>query len=155
MKDATDKAGVVKKQEGESEDLDKLLPLKDLDDMHDLFWLRHRLTFDPEDEPADSLVSRVAREIMKRLLTSRDVWATKSLAFQVKQERKRTQIAEGLELVHHGMLTEAPLKHTVVNFMHLHAVLMLAYSKAGIRKLASAPAEEPRGSDPCLFVECP
>ena len=47
------------------------------------------------------------------------------------------------------------MKHNIVNYMHLHSVMMLAYAKAGIKKLPSAPAEEPRGSDPCLYVECP
>ena len=73
VKDATEKAVVVSKREGEPDDLDKLLPIRELDDMSDMFWAKHRLTFEPDDEPSDSLVSRVAREIAKRLLTSRDV----------------------------------------------------------------------------------
>ena len=115
VRDTTEKAVVVRKQEGEPDDLDKLLPIRELDDMNDLFWAKHRLTFEPDDEPSDSLVSRVAREIAKRLLTSRDVWATKSLTFQQRQEKKKTRIAEGLELVHSDTVQEAPVKHNIVN----------------------------------------
>ena len=81
VKDATEKAITVSKQEDQPEDLDKLLPTRELEDMNDMFWAKHRLTFEPDDEPSDGLVSRVAREICKRLLTSRDVWATKTLTF--------------------------------------------------------------------------
>ena len=152
---ATEKSVVIKKRDGEADDLDKLLPQGDLDDLHELFWNRHRLTYEPDDETADGLISRLHREIYRRLLTVRDVWATKCLIHQVKSEKKRTQLAEGLDLVHTEMAVELPCKHNVVNFLHLHAAMMLAYAKAGIKRRPDAPQQEPRGADPCLFVECP
>ena len=140
---ATEKSVVIKKRDGEADDLDKLLPQGDLDDLHELFWNRHRLTYEPDDEPANGLMSRLHREIYRRLLTVRDVWATKCLIHQVKSEKKRTQLAEGLDLVHTEMAVELPCKHNVVNFLHLHAAMMLAYAKAGIKRRPDAPQQEP------------
>ena len=52
----------------------------------------------------DTLVSRLAREMMKRHLTRRDVWDTRTQEFQRKQSAKRTKVITSgdtcLEVVH-------------------------------------------------------
>ena len=50
---------------------------------------------------------------------------------------------------------DAEAAHTIHNFLQLHLALMLAYSKAGCKQLASAPQTEPRGTDTTTVVELP
>ena len=125
VKDASDKAVAVSKQDEQPEDLDKLLPQKELEDIDDLFWSKHHLTFEPDDTPSDGLVSRVAREIVKRLLTSRDVWATKTLTFQQRHERKTTRIADGIDLVHNEIAVEVHVIDNVMLEVGLHGDLVV------------------------------
>ena len=155
IKNATRSAESSRRRDAEAEDLHKLLPQPELDNLHDIFWVRHRLTFDPDEEPADALVSRLSREITRRLLTVRDVWATKTLSHQLRSERKRSRLTEEIDLVQTEREVDTPVKHTLTNFLRLHMVLMVAYAKAGVKKREGAPESEVRGSDTTLFVEVP
>ena len=66
------------KKKGElHDDLDAMLPKEEMDDLEDRFWARYKLQFSAENTPADMLVSRLAKEISKRL-------------FQVKSHSNRT-----------------------------------------------------------------
>eukprot|EP00971_Amphidinium_carterae_P129350 2561990-Amphidinium_carterae.1 len=96
-------ADAQRKRGREAEDLDALLPEQDLTNLKTLFWSRYKLDFNISTEPSDFLVSRISRELQKRLLQVHSVWRTKTLTHQLKQERKKQRVAEGVELVFQEM----------------------------------------------------
>ena len=49
-------------------DLDSLLEESELRDAKQAFWRRYRLRFPAEVHPGDAVVSRVSRELSKRML---------------------------------------------------------------------------------------
>ena len=49
-------------------DLDALLGDSELRDLKSAFWRRYKLRFPPEVHPADATISRVTRELTKRML---------------------------------------------------------------------------------------
>ena len=139
-----------KKRGDEAEDLDQVLPGPDLLLLKDGFWSRYKISFEPEEEPGDYLVSRLHKEINIRSLSIRDIWATKTQAHQVRPERRRSDSAEGSEFAE-----GKPPRRNLANYIRLHFVLMLAYGRAGALRLATAPEREPRGADSTLFVNVP
>ena len=64
-------------------DLDTMLGESELRDAKTQFWVRYKLRFPPEVHPADSTLSRVSREMSKRMLCVFNVWKVKSLQFQL------------------------------------------------------------------------
>ena len=46
--------------------------------------------------PSDSLVSRVSREMARRLLMVHNLWTVKTLMHQITSSRKRRKVAECL-----------------------------------------------------------
>eukprot|EP00971_Amphidinium_carterae_P346958 6488727-Amphidinium_carterae.1 len=88
-------ADAQRKRGREAEDLDALLPEQDLTNLKTLFWSRYKLDFSVSTEPSDFLISRISRELQKRLLQVHSVWRTKTLTHQLKQERKKQRVAEG------------------------------------------------------------
>lgn len=77
-------------------DLDTILPEGELRDAKVLFWRRYKLRFPTELHPADSTVSRVAREMDKRMLCVFNLWKVKSLQFQLHCTQKKRKLGEGL-----------------------------------------------------------
>ena len=61
-----DEAELVKKGLDES-DLDKLLEQPVLDDLAARFWSRYKMAYPPEIAPSDLMISRISRELDKRL----------------------------------------------------------------------------------------
>ena len=80
---------------GES-DLDDLLDDTSLRDMKQQFWRRYRTRFPPELYPSDATLSRVTRELNKRLLCVFSVWKVKSLQFQLVTTSKKRRLGDGL-----------------------------------------------------------
>ena len=84
-------AGRVKVAES---DLDDLLGESDLRDMKQSFWRRYKTRFPPELCPSDSTLSRVTRELNKRMLCVFSVWKVKSLQFQLVSTSKRRKLGD-------------------------------------------------------------
>ena len=73
----------------QSSDLDSPLDESELRDVKVNFWRRYKLRFPAEAYPADSIVSRVSREMAKRMLCVFNLWKVKSLQFQITQIKGR------------------------------------------------------------------
>ena len=58
--------------------------------------MRYKSTYSPED-PADTVGSRIRKELTKRVLTHRNVWAVRTKAHQYLEEH-------GLHLGRHYMV---------------------------------------------------
>ena len=153
VRDAAKTAIANRRGDQDAEDLDALLPKPQLDQLQDSFWLRYKLSFPPDDDVCDALLSRIYRELQRRLLTVRDVWATKTLAHQLRSEQERSKRPKDQR--EQGKDIEGPPKQTVANFLRLLMVLLLAYAKAGVARRDSAPVAEKRGADTTLYVQAP
>ena len=77
-------------------DLDSLLGDSELRDAKVAFWTRYRVRLPPELYPSDATVSRVSREMSKRLLCVFDVWKVRSLQFQLTSCSKKRKLADTL-----------------------------------------------------------
>ena len=86
---AEDAATLQKKRGSESTDLDKLLDSTTLQTQREVFYARYKVKYPAWIEPSDVLVSRIYKELSKRLLQVYSAWKTKSLGYQMKAERKR------------------------------------------------------------------
>ena len=64
-------------------DLDTMLGETEPRDTKQQFWRRYKMRFPPEIHPADTTISRVAREIQKRMLCVYNIWRVKALQFQL------------------------------------------------------------------------
>ena len=155
VRQAMTSSEVQKRRGAEAEDLDDMLGREALDNIKDAFWLRYKESYEPEEEPSDALVSRLHRELCRRLLTIRDVWATRTLAHQLRSERKRSKLTEDISIIETEREVEANPYKSMAIFISLHAVIMLAYARAGGLKREGAPEREPRGSDTTKYVQVP
>ena len=72
----------------ELSDLDSLLADDELRDVKVAFWKRYHQRFPPEVHPSDSTVSRVSREMAKRVLCVFNIWKVKSLRHQLVTTQK-------------------------------------------------------------------
>ena len=86
-------AGRVKVSEA---DLDDLLDETALRDMKLQFWRRYKTRFPPELYRSDATLSRVTRELNKRMLCVFSVWKVKSLQFQLVSASKKRKLGENL-----------------------------------------------------------
>ena len=148
----------TRKRKGQdASDLDALLDQTALDQMAATFHGRYHMTYPPDIEPADLLVSRLTRELDKRLLSLREVWKVRTLSFQLKAQRKRRHLGEDLYMIMDTPDEDAPVDQSVQSYLQLLFTLCLAYARAGVQRLPSAPAptEEVRGKCSTLFVQVP
>ena len=90
--------------------------------------------------PSDTVISRIVRELVKRTLGVREVLKIRMQSRQQKAVRKRTKVAEGLEMV--SSTAEQDAAPTLHNYMTNLLTLMIAYSKAGSKLRADAPPSE-------------
>lgn len=137
-------------------DLDDLLGEGDLRDMKQSFWKRYKARFPPELYPSDSTLSRVTRELSKRMLCVFSVWKVKSLQFQLVSTSKRRKLGDNL-------FTEEQEPEEVISkewdsYLDRLQILLTAYALAGVTPVAGAPAastEATVGADTTQFVQAP
>ena len=137
-------------------DLDSLLEESELRDAKQAFWRRYRLRFPAEVHPSDAVVSRVSRELSKRMLCLFNVWKVRSLQFQLGTSQKKRRLGDGL------FTEEAETEEsytadcdTYLNKLH---TLLIAYSLAGCQPIpgvADATKEQTLGADSTEYVEVP
>ena len=146
-------AGRVKIAES---DLDDLLGESDLRDMKQSFWRRYKTRFPPELYPSDSTLSRVTRELSKRMLCVFSVWKVKSLQFQLVSTSKRRKLGDNL------FTEEQELEEVVAKdwktYLDRLQILLTAYALAGVIAVAGGPAannESTVGADTAQFVHVP
>ena len=133
--------------------MDDLLAASVLDDIEARHWARYKMTWPPEIAPGDTLISRIVRELEKRTLSVQEVFKVRTQSHQQRAVRKRTRVAEGLEMVSTSVDQDAtPNLH---NYMANLLTLLIAYSKAGSKLSADAPTAEPKTVDSTKVVECP
>ena len=99
LKRARDAEEMVTRAGHDSMDMDDLLAAPVLDDIEARHWARYKMTWPPNLAPSDTLVSRVVRELKKRTLSVQVVFKVRTQAHQQRDVRKRTLVAEGLEMI--------------------------------------------------------
>ena len=144
----------VKRKGVDETDLDILLPQPELDTIAARHWARYKLTWPPDIQPSDLLISRVTKEVEKRVLSVRDVTKVKTVAQMQRASRKRLKIADSIEIVQ-GEMEQDPDIANVHAYTQALQTLLIAYSYPGSKQLANAPTSEPKGTDTTKVVECP
>ena len=124
-------------------DLDSMLNESELRDSKTAFWRRYRLKFPTEVHPADTTVSRVSRELSKRMLCVFNLWKVKTLQFQLTTSQKKRKLGDNLYT--EEVDEDEPCQHNVESYLDRLYTLMLAYAIAGV-----AP---PSGTSPDLTKE--
>eukprot|EP00435_Cladocopium_sp_Y103_P039220 s950_g10.t1 len=92
-------------------------------------WRRYKLRFSPEVHPADTTISRVAREMQKRMLCVYSIWKVKSLQFQLTTSQKKRKVGESL-FVEEGE-DEESCSHDYDNYLEklLHSAAGLCHGR--------------------------
>eukprot|EP00971_Amphidinium_carterae_P350759 6491727-Amphidinium_carterae.1 len=153
---AANTANDLRKRGRESEDFDSLLPQEDLTSLKYLFYARYKLDFAITVEPSDFLVSRLAKELQQRLLQVHSVFKVKSLTHQLRAERKKRSVGDGLVLVLADSEADEPVARTLSTYIQLHLTLMIAYARAVVKPLEPQPTVvETYDTDAHLYVEAP
>ena len=137
-------------------DLDAMMTDDELRDAKVLFWRRYKMRFPTDVHPADSTVSRVSREMDKRMLCVYSLWKVKSLQHQLHCTQKKRKLGEGLYT--DDVDDEEPVRQDFEAYMDKLQTLMLAYSIAGSAPAPGAPAlteESTLGADSTRFVKAP
>ena len=153
LKRARDAEELTTRAGHDSIGMDDLLAASVLDDIETRHWARYKMTWPPTLAPSDTLISRVVREIKKRTLSVQVVFKVRTQAHQQRDVRKRTRVAEGLEMISAAVDRDAA--PTLSNYMSNLLTLMVAYSKAGSEPRTDAPATEPKTLDSTKVVEVP
>ena len=154
LKRSRDAADEVKRVGQDTSDMDELLPSAVLDDIESRHWNRYKMTWPPDMSPADTVVSRIVRELDKRTLGVREVFKVRTQAQQQRGMRKRTKLANSIEMLS-AEAEEQEVRHTTQNYLAGLHTLLIAYSKAGSKPRADAPESEPKTMDSTMVVECP
>ena len=135
-------------------DLDALLGDSELRDLKSALWRRYKLRFPPEVHPADSTISRVTRELTKRMLCVYNIWRVKSLQFQQATAQKKRKIADSLYV--EEAEEDEPASRDANSYLDKLWTLLLAYAMAGSASCATAPSvAEGLGSNSVEYVEVP
>ena len=137
-------------------DLDALLGNSELRDLKSAFWRRYKLRFPPEVHPADATISRVTRELTKRMLCVYNIWRVKSLQFQQATTQKKRKIAVADSLYVEEAEEDEPASRDANSYLDKLWTLLLAYAMAGSAAYATAPSvAEGLGSNSVEYVEVP
>ena len=137
-------------------DLDDPLDEGELRDVKVLFWRRYRQRFPPDVCPSDALVSRMSREVRKRMLMVYPIWKVRNLTCQVQSGKKRKKVGEGFfteEVEEHDNLDP-----TLDNYLDKLFTYLLALAVAGVQAAPSAPPadqENTLGAETTKFVSIP
>ena len=137
-------------------DLDTMLADTELRDVKSNFWVRYRMRFPPEVHPADATLSRISRELSKRMLCVYNLWKVRTLQYQLHTTQKKRKLAEGLYT--EEAEDEDKIPHDWENYLDRLLTLLLAYAMAGVTPRASvkdASMEKALGADSTAFVEVP
>ena len=137
-------------------DLDTMLADSELRDVKTNFWIRYRMRYPPEVHPADATLSRVSRELSKRMLCVYNLWKVRTLQYQLHTTQKKRKLAEGLYTEEAEEDDKTP--HDWENYMDRLLTLLLAYAMAGVTPRANvkdASLEKSLGADSTAFVEVP
>ena len=135
-------------------DLDALLGDSELRDLKSAFWRRYKLRFPPEVHPADATISRVTRELTKRMLCVYNIWRVKSLQFQQATTQRKRKIADSLYV--EEAEEDEPANRDANSYLDKLWTLLLAYSMAGSASCTTAPGvAESLGSNSVEYVEVP
>ena len=154
LKRSRDDENVIRRSGMDATDLDELLATPILEDIEARHWARYKMSWPPEVAPADALVSRLVRELDKRALSVRDVAKVRTQAQQQRAVRKRTKLADGVEMLSAEAEEEGSCS-TLYAYLANLLTLLIAYSKAGSKQRADAPTSEPKTGDSTKVVECP
>lgn len=139
-----------------STDLDSMLDEGELRNAKQTFWRRYKMRFPPELHPADATVSRVSRELDKRMLCVYNVWKVRTLQFQLHTTQKKRKLGDGLFT--EEAEDESPTVQDAEAYLDRLYSLMLAYAIAGSAGVTGAPSlteEGTLGSDSTQFVVAP
>eukprot|EP00435_Cladocopium_sp_Y103_P059982 s497_g21.t1 len=137
-------------------DLDTMLGETELRDTKQQFWRRYKLRFAPEVHPADTTISRVTREIQKRMLCVYGVWTVKTLQFQLTTSQKKRKVGDSLFVEENE--EEEACTHDYEHYLDKLYTLLLAYAMAGCAGVTGAPEaiqENNLGADTTKFVAVP
>lgn len=137
-------------------DLDTLLDDSELRTYKQNFWVRYKLRFPTEQYPSDATVSRVSRELDKRMLCVMSVWKVKNLQWQLLTTNKKRKLGEGLFTEEPDMEEAGP--RDAEHYLDRLYARMLAYALAGASRVTGAPPakdEEVMGADTTQFVAVP
>ena len=137
-------------------DLDSLLDDSDLRTFKQNFWVRYKMRFSTEQYPSDATVSRVSRELDKRMLCVTPVWKVKSLQWQLLTTNKKRKLGDGLFTEEPE--ADEPGPRDAEHYLDKLYTLMLAYALVGTSRVTGAPSpkdEEAIGADTTLFVSVP
>ena len=153
LKKATEESETLKRKSLDDVAMDEMLPQRELDDMGIKHYARYKMSWPPEVMPSDQIISRVTKEMDKRLLGVVNVWKVKTQSMQQRTVRKRAKLTGDLEVILGEEDEEGPAKDMTHYLAALHC-LLIAYSIPGV-KAKQSPVEDGRGVDTCLVVECP
>ena len=137
-------------------DLDSMLGDSELRDVETAFWQRYKLRFPSEVHPSDTVVSRVSRELAKRMLCVFNIWKVKNLQFQLTTVQKKRKLGDNLYT--DEAETEELVSKDAETYLHKLYTLMLAYALAGAGPLtgvADPSKEKTLVSNSAEFVEVP
>ena len=137
-------------------DLDAILQEAELRDVKLAFWVRYRMRFPPDIHPADATLSRVSREMSKRMLCVFSVWKVRSLQYQLHTTNRKRKLADGLFTEEKD--DDDGSSQDWESYLDKLHTLMIAYSMAGSAGLSKAPAatsEASLGADSTKFVLVP
>ena len=84
----------MKRKGADEQDLDTMLSQQELDSLDAKFFQRYKMTWPPEFAPGDLLVSRISKELSKRLLSVREVFKVRNQAMQNRATTKKARMTE-------------------------------------------------------------
>ena len=117
--------------------MDDLLDDTALRDMKQQFWRRYKTRFPPELYPSDATLSRVTRELNKRMLCVFSVWKVKSLQFQLVSTSKKRKLGENLFTDNQEL--EEVLHRDWESYLDRLQILLTAYALAGVPSCCWCP----------------
>ena len=122
------------------------------------FWRLYHLKFPAEVHPADATLSRVTREISKRMLCVYNIWKVRTLQFQLHTSTRKRKVGDNLYTEDKEDDDNTPQDwESYLDKLH---TLLVAYAMAGTAKLTLAagttvPTFDTVGVDTALHLEIP
>ena len=103
--------------------------------------------------PSDAVVSRVSRELSKRMLCVFSAWKVRSLQFQIGSSQRKRKLGEGLFT--DAAETEEVVSHDCDTYLQKLHTLMIVYALAGVAPLLGGdPTKEfVLGANSTEFIE--